>query len=68
MRKGQKLVCKKAIKNLLGAPLFEEGKEYEVLYIDHEKTDVQVCLNHVLYANEYNTFSLEWVRKNFKEI
>jgi hypothetical protein len=49
-------------------PLFVEGNEYEVLYVDHEKTEVKVCLNHALYANEYNSFSLEWVRKNFKEI
>jgi len=68
MRKGQKLVCKNTVNNLLGMPLFEEGVEYEVLYVDHEKTDVRICLNHSLYTNEYNTFPLEWVRKNFKEI
>jgi hypothetical protein len=68
MRKGQKLLCNKTINNFMGMPLFIEGKEYEVLYVDHEKTDVQVCINHVLYANEYNTFPVEWVRKNFKEI
>ena len=68
MRKGQKLLCNKTIKNFIGMPLFIKGKEYEVLYVDHEKTDVQVCINHVLYANEYNTFPVEWVRKNFKEI
>ncbi len=68
MRKGQKLICKKTVKNLLGMPLFVEGNEYEVLYVDHEKTEVKVCINHTLYANEYSSFSLEWVRKNFKEI
>ncbi len=68
MRKGQKLVCKKTVKNIVGMPLFVEGKEYEVLYVDHEKPQIKVCLNHALYANEYNTFPLEWVRKNFKEI
>lgn len=68
MRKGQKLLCKKTVKNILGMPLFVEGKEYEVLYVDHEKPQINVCLNHNLYANEYNTFPLEWVRKNFKEI
>jgi len=68
MRKGQKMVCKKTVNNLLGMPLFKEGQEYEVLYVDHEKPQIKVCLNHVLYANEYSSFPLEWVRKNFKEI
>lgn len=68
MRKGQKLVCKKAVNNMLGAPLFEKGKEYEVLYIDNESAKIMVCLNHTLYANEYTPFPMEWVRKNFREI
>jgi len=68
MRKGQKLICKKTIDNKLGMPLFKEGQEYEVLYVDHEKPHISVCLNHALYANEYSSFPLEWVRKNFKEI
>ena len=68
MRKGQKLICKKTIDNSLVMPLFKEGQEYEVLYVDHEKPHISVCLNHALYANEYGSFPLEWVRKNFKEI
>jgi hypothetical protein len=66
MRKGQKLICKKKITNKVGIPIFEEGKIYEVIYVDNEGTDIQVCLNHILHGNEYVTFPLVWVIKNFK--
>lgn len=65
MRKGDKLLCTKEVRNFLGNVLFEKGKEYEVLYVDHSEVRVMVCLNHVLYGNEYNTFSLDWVRERF---
>ena len=68
MRKGDKLICLKTINNMIGNPLFIKGDKYEVLYIDNESTRVEVCLNHVLYANEYNTFSLEWVLENFTSV
>ena len=67
MKKGSKLKCKEDVKNMLGMPLFEKGVIYEVLYVDHESTEVLVCLNHVLYANEYNSFPLEWVNEKFKK-
>jgi hypothetical protein len=67
MKKGFKLKCKEDINNMLGMPLFEKDKIYEVLYVNHESTEVLVCLNHILYANEYNSWSLEWVNKNFKK-
>jgi hypothetical protein len=66
MRKGDKLICKETVNNVFGMPLFEKGKEYEVLYIDNEKTEVMVILNHNLYANEYMEYPLEWVSKKFK--
>ena len=65
MRKGDKLKCLEDIPNVLGMPLFEKDKIYEVLYVDHEDTTIQVCLNHNLYANEYETFDLNWVNKKF---
>ena len=65
MRKGDKLICTKEVRNLLGWVLFEKGKEYEVLYVDHDDFEVMVCLNHTLYGNEYNSFSIEWVRERF---
>ena len=67
MRKGDKLKCLEDIPNVLGMPLFEKDKIYEVLYVDHENTTIQVCLNHNLYANEYETFDLEWVNKRFQK-
>jgi hypothetical protein len=68
MKKGSKLKCKEDIKNMLNMPLFEKGKTYEVLYTNNESTEVLVCINHILYANEYESFPLEWVNKNFKFI
>ena len=66
MRKGDKLICKETVNNVFGMPLFEKGKEYEVLYIDNEKTEVMVILNHNLYVNEYMEYPLGWVSKKFK--
>lgn len=68
MRKGDKLICKETINNIFGMPLFEKGKEYQVLYIDNEKVEVMVVLNHNLYANEYQQYPLDWVNKNFKNV
>jgi hypothetical protein len=65
MKKGDKIICKRTIKNLLGDPLFKKGHEYEVLYINNEDIITKVVLNHIMYANEYNEFDLEWVLKNF---
>jgi hypothetical protein len=65
MRKGDKLKCLEDIPSFLGMPLFEKDKIYEVLYVDHEDTTIKVCLNHNLYANEYETFDLNWVNKKF---
>ncbi len=66
MKKGLKLKCQKDVKNILGMPLFEKGETYEVLYTCNESTEVLVCLNHILYANEYNLWPLEWVNEKFK--
>lgn len=68
MRKGDKLICKETINNIFGMPLFEKGKEYEVLYIDNEKVEVMVVLNHNLYANEYQQYPIDWVNKNFQHV
>lgn len=61
MRKGDKLICKKEVKNFLGWILFEKNTEYEVLYVDNDDVEVMVCLNHALYGNEYN-FHLHGLR------
>lgn len=67
MMKGKKLRCKENIDNMLGMPLFKKGEVYEVLYVDNESDEVLVCLNHILYTNEYNSWPLEWVNKKFKK-
>ena len=66
MKKGDKLKCLVTVDNLLGMPLFKKGEVYEVLYVNNEDVRVMVCLNHTLYANEYNQFPLEWVNEKFK--
>jgi len=68
MRKGNKLTCLNEITNIIGDPLFKKGDKYEILYVDNESVQVMVCLKHILYANKYNSFPLEWVNKNFANI
>jgi hypothetical protein len=63
MRKGDKLICIKEVKNFSGDVLFELGKEYRVLYVNNEDVKVKVCLNHTV--NEYNYFLYEWVLEHF---
>lgn len=65
MRKGDKLICIKEVRNFLGFLLFEEGKEYTVLYVDHEDINIMVCLDHIIYGNEYNSFPIDWVNSKF---
>ena len=67
MKKGDKLKCLEDIPNFLGMSLFKKDHIYEVLYVDHEDTTIKVCLNHNLYANEYETFDLSWVNKKFQK-
>jgi hypothetical protein len=68
MRKGDKLICKETVNNIFGMPLFEKDKEYEILYVDNEKSEIMVVLNHNLYGNEYMEYSLGWINKNFKYV
>ena len=53
--------------NVFGWPLFEKGKEYDVLYVENEKVKTYIVMNHNLYANEYMEYDLEWVLKRFKK-
>jgi|LakMenEpi03Aug12_release.lakeMendotaPanAssembly.Ray.scaffolds.fasta_scaffold2682062_2 hypothetical protein len=66
LRKGDKFICNKTINNILGLPLFEEGKVYDVLYVDNEQVEIMVVLNHNLYANEYMEYPIDWIKNNFK--
>ena len=68
IRKGDKLICTEDVNNVFGMPLFEKGKEYEVLYVDNEQVKTFIVLNHVLYGNEYMEHELEWVLKRFKQL
>jgi hypothetical protein len=67
IRKGDKLICTEDVNNMFGWPLFEKGKEYEVLYVDNEKVKTYIYMNHNLYGNEYMEHELEWVLKRFKK-
>jgi len=68
IRKGDKLLCTKDVNNVFGMPLFKKGETYEVLYVDNEQVKTYVVLNHILYANEYMDYELEWILKRFKKI
>ena len=67
IRKGDKLICTEDVNNVFGMPLFEKGKEYEVLYVDNGQAKTFIVLNHVLYGNEYMEHDLEWILKRFKK-
>ena len=67
IRKGDKLICTEDVNNMFGWPLFEKGKEYDVLYVENEKVKTYIVMNHNLYANEYMEYDLEWVLKRFKK-
>jgi hypothetical protein len=49
-------------------PLFKKGEVYETLWIDNEKVKTYITLNHILHANEYMEYELEWVLKRFKKL
>ena len=66
MKRGDKVKCLRTIKNFLGWVLFEKGETYTVLNVDNENIHVEVTLDHILYANEYMEYELDWVLKNFK--
>ena len=69
MKQGDRLVCLRTVNNYVNQPLFIEGKEYEVLYLisdDQNPENMEVCLNHIMYANTYNTWPISWVNENFK--
>lgn len=67
MKQGDKLICQEDIKNTFGDTIFEKDKTYIVLYVDNETKPTQmVCLNHALFANQYQEFPLDWVLSKFK--
>ena len=68
IRKGDKLLCTEDVNNVFGWPLFEKGKQYEVLYVDNEKVKTYVYMNHNLYGNEYMEHELQWILKRFKKL
>jgi len=68
MKQGDKLRCLRTINNVYGQPLFLKNEIYDVLYVDTENVKVYVTLSHILYANEYVQYEIEWVGKNFKSI
>lgn len=65
--KGDKLQCHEDVNNIFGQPLFVKGEVYDILYVNNENVVTTICLNHILYANEYSEFDLEWVIKRFKK-
>lgn len=68
IRQGQKFLCKKEVLNVFSWPLFKKGETYVVLHVDNEQVTTQICLNHILYANEYQSFDIEFIRENFNQL
>lgn len=59
---GDKLICQRDIVNFLGMPLFLKGDEYTILDI---LCPDEIILDHILYGNEFNDWSEDYVDKNF---
>lgn len=68
MNVGDKLICINQINNGWGWPLFDKGKEYEVLDIDYDELGeiISATLNHNLYGNEYVERKFDFIKKNFR--
>lgn len=64
LKESDKLKCIKSVNNLFGWPLFIKDKEYNVMCI----YGGEVILNHILYANEYLPYPLNFVKKHFEKI
>ena len=62
-RTGDILICIKSSNNTFGWPLFIKGNKYKVLYVDNGGLDI--TLNHILYANEYGDWPVEFVNECF---
>ena len=67
MNVGDKLICITQINNGWGWPLFDKGKEYEVLDIEILAGKiVSATLNHNLYGNQYIESTFDFIKKNFR--
>ena len=64
MKPGDKLKCSKTVYQLMDKPMFIEGNVYEVLDINGR----EITLNHILYANEYQEFDIDFINEKFKKI
>lgn len=67
IKQGDKLICLEDVNNIFGQPLFVKGEVYDVIYVNNENITTTLCLNHILYANEYSEFDLEWVINKFNK-
>lgn len=66
MKKGDKLICKNNIFDDLGNVMFEKSKEYDVIYVDHEKAKIMVIIKTDPLKNTTFEQTLDWVHINFK--
>lgn len=68
MEIGDKLICITQINNGWGWPLFDKGKEYEVLDIDYNEFGkiISATLNHNLYGTKYLESTFDFIKKNFR--
>lgn len=64
MKIGDKYKCLRTINNMLGQPLYIEGKTYTIIGID----EPYITLNHILYANEYMEIDFLYLLQNFEEL
>jgi len=60
---GDKLKCLNSIYNIFQKPLFIKNYIYEVLGVDGD----EITLNHILYANEYDSYNINFILENFEK-
>lgn len=64
MEIGTKLLCTNDVFNIFNQPLFIKDQVYEILHVYGSDS---IVLNHILYANEYADFDMNFIKENFIE-
>jgi hypothetical protein len=68
LKVGDKLRCTNTRTNIYGQSLFIKDEVYNILSIDEDPNGTYLTLDHILIANEYGEFSLNFVNTNFVKI
>lgn len=65
IKKGDQFRCRKNIVNLFGWPLYIKDNVYKVIGM---RDNDEITLDHIIYANEYQSITKEYIFKNFEKL